>query len=166
MMSRRGGRPAISPLISTSDVNITTQLFIIALEMNYGENTRGIQFSFKSIFQSLLSVKGTLQTIIYPFKKWIISLLLCFFFFPPVPTSATQVIAFIKKGSTQLEGKGRRSEVFTPEREKYDNEERISLIGKTPNVEHIFGRNEMFPAKNKSNYMFCLFLRYSCSLNI
>lgn len=105
-MSRRGGLPAISPLISTSDVNITTQLFIIALEMNYGENIRGIQFSFKSIFHSLLSVKGTLLTIIYPRSKSESSR--CFFAFF---LSATQVITFIKKGSTQLEGRRRRSEV-------------------------------------------------------
>lgn len=62
MMNRCGGCLAISPLISTSDHNITARLVIIALKMNYGINIRGIQFSFKSIFQSLLSVKGTRQT--------------------------------------------------------------------------------------------------------
>lgn len=62
MMNRCGGCLAISPLISTSDPNITAQLFIIALKMNYGTNIRGIQFSSKSIFHSLLSVKGTQQT--------------------------------------------------------------------------------------------------------
>lgn len=62
MMNRCGGCLAISPLISTSGLNITAPLLIIALKMNYGKNIRGIQFSFKSIFHSLLSVKGTLQT--------------------------------------------------------------------------------------------------------
>lgn len=62
MMNGCGGCLAISPLISTSEPNITARLLIIALKMNYGKNIRSIQFSFKSISHSLLSVKGTLQT--------------------------------------------------------------------------------------------------------
>lgn len=59
MINRCGACLAISTLISISDPNITAQLFIIALKMNYGTNIRGIQFSSKSIFHSLISVKGT-----------------------------------------------------------------------------------------------------------
>lgn len=62
MMNHCGGCPTISPLICTSETNITTQLFIIALRMNYGTNIRAVQFSSKSIFYCLLSVKGTQQT--------------------------------------------------------------------------------------------------------
>lgn len=62
MINRCGACLAISTLISISDPNITAQLFIIALKMNYGTNIRGIQFSSKSIFHPLISVKGTQQT--------------------------------------------------------------------------------------------------------
>lgn len=64
MMNRCGGCLAISPLISTQDHNTTARRVIIALKMNYTANIRGIQFSFKSIFQSFLSVKGTWQTVL------------------------------------------------------------------------------------------------------
>lgn len=62
MINRRGACLAIIGLIFISDPNITAQLFVIALKMNYGTNIRGIQFSWKSIFHSLISVKGTQQT--------------------------------------------------------------------------------------------------------
>lgn len=121
MMNRCGCCLAILPLISTSDPNITAQLFIIAVKMNYGTNIRVIQFSPKSIFHSLLSVKGTWQTrgigllsICIPKVNHLVTL--CF----SKPISATLLISLIKKwlcwnGTTQWGGRGGKKQ------KAYDN---------------------------------------------